>query len=168
MRVGLPTLVVTLGVALPAVAAATAPDFVDFEGPANAEQVAVRPASIGFYDVCEPGFGGTWSTRSKLIWHRWTSSNAVGAGALWIMSKCAFGTGAPWHRYPVILTLSDAMPLRVRAISATGHLTTERVRAFTTLGVRFTRSVPGGWQRSHTYHLIRAHGAYYYSFSARW
>ena len=167
MAGGLPTLVATLALALPAAASATLPEFVDFEGPAGAEQVAVRPASIGFYDVCESGFGGTQSTRSKLIWHRWTSSKAVGAGALWTVSKCQFSSPARYHRYPVRLTLSDAKPLRVRAISS-GHITTETVSGFTTCGVRFTQSVPGGWQRSHTYHLIRAHGAYYYSFSAGW
>lgn len=164
-RAGLPTLVATLAVALPAAASATVPEFVDFEFPAGAEQVAVRPARIGFYDVCEPGFAGTRSALSKLTWHRWTSSKAVGDGALWTVSKC--GTSVVLHRYPVRLTLYDAKRLRVRAISS-GHLTIETVLAFTAFRARFTWSVPGGWQRSHTYHLIRAHGAFYYSFSFGW
>ena len=108
-RAGLPTLVATLAVALPAAASATVPEFVNFEFPAGAEQVAVRPARIGFYDVCEPGFAGTRSALSKLTWHRWTSSKAVGDGALWTVSKC--GTSVVLHRYPVRLTLYDAKRL---------------------------------------------------------
>jgi hypothetical protein len=153
--------------ASPAPPKATVPKFVDWDFAAGAAQVAVRPARIGFYDVCEPGFAGTRSTRSKLTWRRWTSSRSVGAGAFWTV-PCFGAKGRALPRYPVRLTLFDAKRLRVRAISSTGHPTTETVRAFTALRIRFTRSVPRRWHRSHTYHLIEAHGAIYYRFSAGW
>lgn len=156
-----------LAFATSAWASGTPPAFVNFEGPTGANQVAVRPPTIGPYDVCEPGFEGSKSAGGTLSWRKWTATRAVGTGALWVATKC--GATSSEKGYPATLALSDVKTLRVREFSSSGHVTTRTVRAFTATRVRFTRSVPDGWARSRTYHLIRTHGTdYYYSFASGW
>jgi hypothetical protein len=145
------------------------PEFVQYMGPSGSDQVSVRPPSIGPYDVCEPGFGGAGSAASHIHWKQWTSTRAVGAGALWIPAHCFPNR---WNRYPVTLSLSRVKTLRVLE-SPPEPPVTRTVRAFTVLRLNFTRAVPPGWHQA-AYHLKELRGggirpgAYSYSFATGW
>jgi hypothetical protein len=121
--------------------------------------VASRPVAAR----CHGSQGGA----AKLRWRKWTGTQAVGTGALWVPDNC--DPNYPENRYPVTLTLSDVKTLRVRELSSAGEVSTRTIPAFTAIRVHFTGPVPPRWARSRTYHLIRTHGTdYYYSFARGW